>query len=359
MDDGEPAAAIPDPWRRGRGVAGNPRNRFERLSHVWHEDLDPVRDPDPRTELLDDRTRAILAWNESPDVPYAVGLNPYRGCEHGCSYCYARPYHEYLGMSAGLDFETRILVKRDAAALLRSELSSPRWQPQVIGMSGVTDCYQPVERQLGITRACLAVLAEFRNPVRLISKNALVARDADLLADLAGHGAACVALSITSLDPDLASDLEPRASVPAARLAALRALADAGVPVGVNVAPVIPGLNDHEVPAILAAAAAHGATSASYQVVRLPHGVGDLFAAWLQRHRPSMRDKVMRRIGAMQGEGLNGDRVGRMAGRGTEADALADLFRLARRRAGLAAEWPQLSTTAFRVPGPHQTTLFD
>ncbi|MCK6489207.1 MAG: PA0069 family radical SAM protein [Planctomycetes bacterium] len=344
-----------------RGSTSNPGNRFERLVHTWDQDLDPAAEPDPRTVFIDDRSRSVLTRNTSPDVPFAVGLNPYRGCEHGCSYCYARPYHEYLGMSAGLDFETRILVKHDAPLLLRSELAAPGWQPQAIGMSGATDCYQPVERRLGLTRACLEVLAEFRNPLRLITKNALVARDADLLGDLARHRAVSVAISITSLDQDLALSLEPRASVPAARLQALRRLADAGVPVGVMVAPVIPGLNDHEIPAILAAAAAHGAGHAGYQLVRLPHGVEELFAAWLERHRPAERAKVMARIRAVHGGGCDSPVFGqRNTGAGGEhAQMLIDLFRIAARKAGLALDWPEPSAADFRVPGPRQTSLFD
>ena len=196
--------------------------------------------------MTEEVPRTAIAYNDSPDIPFDRSINPYRGCEHGCAYCYARPTHEYLGFSAGLDFETRIMVKHDAPELLRRELSSPRWQPRVIAMSGVTDCYQPIERKLQLTRGCLEVLAEFRNPVVIITKNALVARDADVLASLAEHHAAAVFLSITTLDADLCGVLEPRTSRPAKRLAAIAVLAKAGVPVGVNVAPVIPGLNDSE-----------------------------------------------------------------------------------------------------------------
>ena len=216
----------------------------------------------PRTQFFKDHSQTIIARNDSPDVGFDASLNPYRGCEHGCIYCYARPTHEFLGFSAGLDFESKIMVKEDAPELLRAELSSPKWQPQVIFMSGVTDCYQPVERKLKLTRRCLEVLAEFRNPVFIVTKNQLVTRDTDLLAELARHQAAAVWLSITTLDSDLRKVMEPRTSPPAARLAAIRELAAAGIPVGVNVAPVIPGLTDHEMPAILQAAAEAGATSA-------------------------------------------------------------------------------------------------
>ena len=224
-----------------------------------------------RTQFFKDHSKTVIARNDSPDVGFSASLNPYRGCEHGCIYCYARPTHEYLGFSAGLDFESKIMVKEDAPELLRAELLSPKWQPQVIFMSGVTDCYQPVERKLKLTRRCLEVLAEFRNPVFIITKNRLVTRDIDLLSELARHQAAAVWLSITTLDPELRKVMEPRTSPPAARLAAIRELAQAGIPVGVNVAPVIPGLTDHEMPAILQAAAEAGATAAGYTVVRLPY----------------------------------------------------------------------------------------
>jgi DNA repair photolyase len=243
---------------RGRGAAGNPANRFDaRAFEVDGDalDADPDLASDPGTRFLHDHTRAILAFNDSPDVPFDASLNPYRGCEHGCVYCFARPTHEYLGFSAGLDFETRILVKHDAPRLLRETLASPRWTPRPIALSGVTDPYQPVERRLGLTRRCLEVLAEFRNPVGVVTKNHLVTRDADLLASLAEHGAAVVNVSLTSLDDALQRRMEPRASSPARRLDAIRTLASAGVPVRALVAPVIPGLTDHELPALLAAAA--------------------------------------------------------------------------------------------------------
>jgi DNA repair photolyase len=251
---------------RGRGTASNPINRFEMLEVVAEEPL-PDRVP---TVFLRDASRTILARNESPDVPFDVSINPYRGCEHGCAYCYARPTHEYLGFSAGLDFETRILIKETAPELLQEELESPHWKPEVIGISGVTDPYQPVERRLELTRRCLEVLALYRNPVALITKNHLVTRDIDLLAELAGHRAAVVVLSITTLDGGLTQQLEPRTSHPRDRLRALRELARRQIPCGVLVAPIIPGLNDHEIPAILEAAADAGAGFASSIPLRLP-----------------------------------------------------------------------------------------
>jgi DNA repair photolyase len=262
--DEEPAFVVPDRWRRGRGTDRDPGNRFESIRLEPGPDWNPDEDVAPQTRIVDDDTKSVISRHKSPDLPFAISLNPYRGCEHGCSYCYARPYHEYLGLSSGLDFESLIIAKRSAPELLREELSTPTWKPQTLVMSGVTDCYQPVERRLRITRGCLEVLAELRHPVALITKNALITRDIDLLAELAQHQAVAVTISVTSLRQDLQQKLEPRASVPATRLAAIKALADAGIPVGVNVAPIIPGLTDHEMPAIVAAAVAAGAQHAGY-----------------------------------------------------------------------------------------------
>jgi DNA repair photolyase len=344
-----------------RGSGENPVGRFERIEAVPEpEEAAAAIDAISRleTRLYDDPTRQILATNQSPDVGFDVSVNPYRGCEHGCSYCYARPNHEYLGFSAGLDFETRILVKREAPALLRKALSAKRWKPQTIAISGVTDPYQPAERRLRITRGCLEVLAEFRNPVAIITKNRLVARDADLLGDLAKDAAAAVHVSITSLDPTLQRVLEPRASAPPQRLAAIQALARAGVPVGVMVAPIIPGLNDQEVPRILEAAAGAGARTAGHIVLRLPHGVKEIFSAWLERHFPERRDKVLHRVREMRGGRLNDPRFRtRMRGEGEYAEQIAQLFELSRRRTGLSGERVELSTAAFRRPGGEQLAL--
>ncbi len=272
--------------------------------------------------------------------------------------CYARPTHEYLGFSAGLDFETRILVKEDAPELLRAELSRKGWRPQVLAVSGVTDAYQPVERRLQITRRCLQVLAEFRNPVAIVTKNHLVTRDADVLAPLARHDAACVNVSVTTLDADLAGRLEPRAARPERRLAAIEELAKAGIPVRVLVAPVIPGLNDHEIPSILAAAARAGARGAGYVLLRLPHADKELFLDWLERHAPLRKDKAVARIRDLHGGGLNDPRFfSRMRGEGVLADQLARLFAVAARKAGLDGERPPLSARAFRVPSA-QLSLF-
>jgi DNA repair photolyase len=348
----------PLPVLRGRGASWNPPNRFERL----HVELDPGDDSCPDTQVLRDRTRSILSYNDAPDVGFDVGINPYRGCGHGCSYCYARPTHEYLGFSAGLDFETRLLVKEDAPLLLGEALASKAWVPQVIGLSGNTDAYQPVERQLGVTRRCLEVLADFRNPVQIITKSHLVTRDVDVLQELAAHAAVSVVLSVTTLRPEVHRVMEPRASTPQRRLDAIRQLADAGIPVGVNVAPIVPGLTDDELPSILEASALAGASSASYILLRLPHGVKHLFETWLEQHFPDRKDKVLNRVRDMRGGKLYDARYAvRGRGEGPWADQLRALFRITASRLGLDRP-AALSTAAFRTPswalGP-QTDLFD
>jgi DNA repair photolyase len=345
-----------DPRARGRGAVENPRNRFATL----HVELDEGESA-PGTEFLVDTSRTIVATNESPDVGFDASINPYRGCEHGCAYCYARPTHEWLGLSAGLDFETKIFVKERAPELLRRELASPRWEPKPLSLSGVTDCYQPVERKLELTRRCLEVLADFRNPAAVITKSGLVARDADLLGDLARDGAAAAMLSVTTLDAALAGALEPRAARPAIRLEAIGALADAGVPVGVMVAPIIPGLTDHEIPAILEAAAKAGATFAGYTIVRLPLAVAPLFEQWLERHAPAKKQKVLNRLREMRDGRLNDTRFGaRMRGAGPFAEQISSLFKMGKRRAGIGEEFPSLSTAAFhRPPARGQIALFE
>jgi DNA repair photolyase len=339
---------------RGRGAGCNPPNRFEKIRMERDDDWDPAEDPSPRTQFLRDLSQSIISYNDSPDIPFHASLNAFRGCEHGCSYCYARNTHEYLGFSAGLDFETKIVVKENAPELLRRELSSPKWKPQPLAMSGVTDCYQPVERRLQLTRRCLAVLAEFRNPVEIITKNYLVTRDIDLLQELAAHRAVAVHLSINSLDSELARKLEPRAASPKMRLAAVEALAKAGVPVGVLVAPVIPALNDHEIPCVLAAAKAAGAGWAATEILRLPLTVAPIFEGWLERNVPGKKEKVLNRIRAMRGGKLNDPRFGsRMRGEGIFAEQISQMFHVARRKVGLGDDDPALSIAAFRRPeGP-------
>ena len=335
---------------RGRGTPENPANRYERI----HLEPDPSDSEAPAavpTQVFRDASRTILAENESPDIGFRWSLNPYRGCEHGCAYCYARPTHEYLGFSAGLDFETRLLVKEDAPKLLRKTLADPRWRPELVALSGNTDCYQPVERQLRVTRGCLEVFCEFRNPVGVVTKSALVLRDLDLLTDLARDDAVRVLLSVTTLDPELAARLEPRATRPDRRLETLAKLARAGVPVGVLVSPVIPGLNDHEIPKILERCAAAGARSGSWVLLRLPAPLDDLFDAWLSRHYPDRRDRVLGRIRECRGGKLSDARFGsRMRGEGPYARHLEDLFRAASRRHGLDQKLPPAATAAFRRP---------
>jgi len=344
---------------RGRGAVDNPPNRFEPVIVEPDPDCPPEERPAPETRFYKDSTRDILSRNDSPDVPFDWGLNPYRGCEHGCSYCYARPFHEYLGFSAGLDFETRIMVKTDAAALLRKRFLDPKWEPAMVSMSGVTDAYQPVERRLRIARACLEVFAEFLNPVAIVTKNALVARDADLLSELSRHRAAAVFVSLTTLDAELARRMEPRASRPGLRLEAIETLAKAGVNVGVMTAPVVPGLTDHELPALLKAAAGAGARFASYVLLRLPLGVEGIFSSWLERHYPARKKKVLSQLGEMRGGRLNDPRFGkRMRGEGPIAQEISALFKLARRKAGMSERGPELSTAAFRRPAGPQLELF-
>ena len=508
----------------GRGAAGNPKNRFERIEVEPDPGEQDAEDQGPETVYLRDHSRSIIARNNSPDIGFDASINPYRGCSHGCLYCmsgdspilmadgtvrqlqrvrvgdevygtvrsgsyhrytktwvldhwsvrkpaysimlsdgttlvaggdhrfltdrgwkfvteavqgngrrtcltignklvgtggfvrpskdftsklnienqplkstvnlqvasieplgvmplfdittgtgdfiangvvshncYARPTHEYLGLSAGLDFETKILVKEEAPELLRQELSSRRWEPQVLSMSGVTDPYQPVEKKLRITRRCLEVLAEFRNPVVVVTKNHLVTRDIDLLSELARQDAGAVAISLTTLDDGLRRGMEPRTSRPTSRLAAIEKLAGAGIPVGVMTAPVIPGLTDHELPALISAAAGAGATFAAYTPVRLPGAVRQIFEDWLARHFPERKSKVLNRIRSIRAGNLNDHRFGsRMRGEGIFADHIAQLFTISCQRAGIEkGRFPRLSTAAFRNNGSVQPGLFD
>jgi DNA repair photolyase len=341
----------------GRGAASNPGNRFDRASYEVSE-WDEPDDTSPNTVLLKDTTKSIIAYNDSPDVGFDASINPYRGCEHGCIYCFARPNHEYLGFSAGLDFETKILVKERAPELLRRELMLPSWTPQVLAISGVTDAFQPIERRLKLTRRCLEVLVEFRNPVVIITKNELVTRDIDLLSELARYNAALVFVSVTSLHGELARELEPRASQPQKRLAAIEALASAGIPVGVLVAPVIPGLTDHEMPSILSACAKAGAVTAGYVPLRLPYGLAPLFEEWLGIHAPLQKEKILHRIREIRGGSLNDPNFkSRMQGEGAYATQMRKMFEVSARKVGLEKSRPQLSTAAFRRPG-EQIALF-
>jgi DNA repair photolyase len=307
-----------------------------------------------------DNARTIVAHNDSPDVGFISRINPYRGCSHGCIYCYARPTHEFLGFSAGLDFETKILVKEDAPQLLRKELSAKRYAPVTLSISGVTDCYQPAERQFRLTRRCLEVLAEFGNPCGVITKSHLVTRDLDVLSDLARRNLVVAILSITTLDADLSSRMEPRAASPKRRLAAIEALSNAGIPTGVMVAPVVPGLTDHEMPSILKAAADAGASVCGYVPVRLPLEVAPLFVDWLARHYPDRKDKVLNRIRDLRGGKLNDSNFHtRMIGQGVWSEQFKTMFDVAKRRAGLDKPFPELSTEHFRKPPGPQMSLFE
>jgi DNA repair photolyase len=339
---------------RGRGASWSPANRFEKL-HIDQNDLDVVdvdvgteQQPRRETQYFRDGTKSIITRNSSPDVGFETSLNPYRGCEHGCIYCYARPTHEYLGFSAGLDFESKIMVKTNAPELLRAELESSRWQPQTLVLSGVTDPYQPIERKLCITRGCLEVLAKFRNPVAIITKNRLVARDIDLLRNLAARNAMAVNISVTSLDSNLQRVLEPRTSSPQARLDAIRQLRSAGIPTGVMVAPIIPGLTDHEVPKIVDACAKAGAQFAAYTIVRLPWAVAPLFEHWLEEHFPERKEKVLGRIRDLRGNRLNNSQWHRrMTGEGIFAEQIASMFAVSCRRNRMGAR-PKLSCASFQ-----------
>ena len=344
---------------RGRGASDNPANRFEGKYIDYELDEDTGEKPAQDTRLIPDDTKEILSKNDSPDIPFTYGLNPYRGCEHGCIYCYARPTHEFLGFSAGLDFESRIMVKYDAAQKLRSKFASSKWKPEPIILSGVTDPFQPVERRLEISRSCLEVFAEARTPVGLLTKNYLVTRDLDLLEELAAYDAVHVTLSITTLDRDLARVMEPRTSQPNRRLKAIEELAKRGISVGVNVAPIIPGLTDHECPEILKQARSAGATQAAYTIVRLPHGVKDLFKEWLEQHFPDRKEKVLNRIRDIRDGKLNESEFGeRFHGKGEFAGQIRNMFNINVKKLGLNEKKLQLSTKYFQRPQEGQLRLF-
>jgi DNA repair photolyase len=349
---------------RGRGTALNPANRFEAieveldLDALDWEDRENLPRRKVKTRVFLDRSKTVLSRNDSPDVPFTFSINPYRGCEHGCVYCYARPTHEYLGLSAGLDFETNIFAKPDAPLLLAREFESKKWEPQTVALSGNTDCYQPAEKHFGITRQLLDTFLEYRNPVGIITKSAMICRDIDVLKELAARNLVTTTLSITTLDPELARRMEPRAASPAKRLEAVARLAEAGVPVSVNAAPMIPGLNDHELPAILAAAAERGAGAAGYILLRLPFAVKDLFIDWLGAHYPQRRDKVLHAIESVRGGGLSDARYGsRMKGEGERAETIEKLFEVTCKKLGLNKRDYHLDTTRFKRRGSAQQEL--
>lgn len=335
---------------KGRASGFNPANRFERL-HIEPDEYLVAEDGLDRkiqTQYFVDTSKSVLARNDSPDLPFRYSINPYRGCEHGCIYCYARPSHEYLGFSSGLDFETRIVVKKNAAELLRRQFSSRSWQPQVVCFSGNTDCYQPIERVLRITRECLKVFREFRNPVSMITKNYLITRDIDILGELARQRLTAVMVSITTLDPELAQRMEPRTSAPHRRLEAITLLAKNSIPVGVNIAPVIPGLNDEEIPTILSKAKEAGASFAGYIMLRLPYQVKQLFTEWIHRNYPLKANKVINRIREVRDGELSCSVFGqRLRGTGKIAQSIEQLFDVSCRKLDLHTSKLQLDTSRF------------
>ena len=344
---------------KGRGAAIQPKNPY--LSVHVETDLEQVADDTeylahigrPATEYIPDDSQSIVAENDSPDVGFRYSVNPYRGCAHGCSYCYARPGHEYLGLSAGLDFETKVFVKFRAAELLRDFLARPAWRPETIAFSGVTDCYQPAEKEFRFTRSCVAVAAECRQPIGVITKNALVVRDLDLLGKLAEHRAVRVSLSITTLDARLARVMEPRTSSPEARLRAIRQLCQAGIPTNVMVAPVIPGLTDSEMPAILTAAREAGAETAAYVMLKLATTVRPVFLDWLDRNYPDKASRVRTLIRSVRGGRLNDPHFGsRQVGTGNVAEMIAKTFRIWYKKLDFAVDRPPLNCDAFRRPQP-------
>ena len=353
-----------------RGASTNPDSRYaahqrEVVDDGWPADESP---PPVRTQVGLDASRTVISYNQSPDIPFDRSLNPYRGCEHGCIYCYARPSHAWLGLSPGLDFETRLFYKPDAAGQLEQELAAPGYRPAPLALGANTDPYQPIERRYRVTRAVLQVLTDCRHPLTITTKSALVLRDLDLLVPLARQRLAAVLVSITTLDRALARRLEPRAATPERRLEVIAALAQAGVPVGVLVSPLIPGLTDDDLERILSRAAQAGATRAASFLIRLPLELADLFDAWLREHYPQRADKILSLIRQCHGGRLNAPEFGaRMTGSGPVADLLDQRFRLAARRLGLDGAlaptdsgW-DLDCTRFRRPRPigTQLDLFD
>jgi DNA repair photolyase len=354
----DPVVAAPAPVvlaRKGRGAVSNLAHRFETVQRSA-EPADANDDealPPLATTVTFETARSIITRNESPDIGFDRSINPYRGCEHGCVYCYARPTHSYLNLSPGLDFETRLVAKRNAADLLVRELAAPGYSPALVMVGVNTDAYQPIERELRITRAIIEVLAGARHPFGLVTKSSLVERDLDLIAEMAQLDLVSVSVSVTSLDPRLSRILEPRAASPQRRLRTVRALAEAGVPVRVNLAPVIPFINEPEIEAIVDAAAEAGATNAHYTVVRLPWEVSPLFEEWLQAHFPERAQRVMNRIREMRGGKTYDAAFGqRMTGVGTWAKLIGQRFSRAGARHGFSDRWPSLRTDLFLPPRP-------
>ena len=346
----------------GRGAQAQVPNRFLRNSYgvVHWEGIDEVEEEQGATRYLEVFPKTILNKVTSPDLSMDWSLNPYQGCEHGCAYCYARPTHEYWGYGAGLDFERVVLMKRDAPALLEKALQHPKWDVGIISISGNTDCYQPIERKEGITRRVLEVAQRFNQPVGIITKNALVLRDLDILSEMAAHRLASVAISLTTLDEDLRRKLEPRTSTAKNRLRAIEELTAAGVPVHVMVAPVIPGLNDSEVPALLKAAADAGAKGAGYTVVRTNGAVEDVFRLWLETHFPDRASKVVAQVKHAHQGTMNDSKFGRrMRGEGAFAENIRRMFHLFKHRYFAGRSIPEMDHTLFRRPPQGQLDLFE
>ena len=349
---------------RGRGARSNRSGRYELEVREEFDDGWTAEDPAPEqivTTVTAEKAKAIISRNDSPDIGFSASINPYRGCEHGCIYCYARPAHAYMGLSPGLDFETQLFFKPGAAQLLERELSRPKYVPEIIHIGGNTDPYQPQERKLRVTRQLIEVLSRFRHPFSVITKSSLILRDLDLIAPLAADNLVKVAISITSLDRRLARSMEPRAATPQKRIEAVKRLADAGVPVIVMFAPCIPGLNDHEMEAVLEAAAQAGARGAGYVALRLPMEIKDLFKEWLETDHPDRAAKVMSLVRQMRGGKDYDSQWGkRMKGEGPIAAMMSRRFATAKARLGLAGKLPDLDLTQFRIPprAGDQMTLF-
>ncbi|TDY02532.1 PA0069 family radical SAM protein [Thiohalophilus thiocyanatoxydans] len=337
---------------KGRGAGSNTVSRFVELKReVVDDGWAPEESTPLRTELFTDTSRTIINSNNSPDVPFTYSINPYKGCEHGCCYCFARPTHAYLDLSPGLDFESKIFAKPDAANLLKNELGKRKYVPKVIALGANTDAYQPVERQLGITREIIQALKAYRHPVSIITKSALIERDIDLLAPMAETGLVKVFVSITTLDRTLSRQLEPRAAAPQRRLETVQRLQQAGIPVGVLMAPIIPVLNDNEIERLLEQCAGAGAESAGYVILRLPHELKDLFVRWLQEHYPLKAGHVMNRIRDLRdGRDYQSEFGERMRGSGQYADLIAHRFALACKKQGLNRRTLELDCSKFRVP---------
>jgi DNA repair photolyase len=348
---------LPDKARKGRGAVANPDGRFEpqtrvRIDDGWGTLDEETEEPPPiQTTVSIDATRTIIARNQSPDIPFSQSINPYRGCEHGCIYCYARPTHAYFGLSTGLDFETKLFAKPDAAKLLAEELRKPGYKPSAIALGTNTDPYQPIEREMKITRSVLETLAAFEHPFSIVTKSALVMRDIDIIAPMAAKRMARVFISVTTLDRDLARKLEPRAATPPRRLEAIKALAEAGVPIGIMTAPIIPALTDWEIERLLEAGRAAGAQSAGYTVMRLPFEIKDLFVQWLDAHAPGKAKHVLSLVRQVRDGKLNDPNFGtRMRGTGTYAELIAKRHRLACERLGFNRNDWSLDLSRFKPP---------